>query len=556
MKELEHIQMGGLIDKRIPGIYSLLSKAEVKRGDFVAAVAYLEKSIEIRKTSPRRNKSTLKDCLLRIVPLYGKVGCHEKAVAAYKEVLMLSSDLGKFEDNPGLRYKLGKLCVKAGKVTEAIGLYEEALPVLTASFDENYQDIFKTLFLLGNSYFEKGTYIHDRALGCYKGALAVAAKYDNVDQNERESIMNNMAFIFYSAGDLLASVEFFEKVIDNHVTRCGKSDRSYAIMTNNLANVLLRIGEADSAKAANDEAIRVRREFDGDNYVPAGSFTKKMGSLFLNMDDYDTAFACFQDALQAEEKTSGKESEQTVEIQRQIAKLHTIQKDWSEAKSKYIFVLACYSKSNRKDSEEAMLTMFQLGYISSKLGELRQAIGFYNSGLRICNNEERKATVLNSLGNVYMKQDKFSEALTTYRTSLDLKRVIFGENNKQVSRTLYNLGVVCQKMGDYEQATTYLQGALDANKRARHGDLHPRKVAKTMIDLGKVYYAKKMYVEAKKLFVDAEWTLREVKAPVSDRTIQSARKCLKRLEAREEKNTLKKTGNVSVSGSTSNTSTI
>ena len=82
MKELEQIQMGGLVDKRAPCIYSLLSKAEEKRGDFVAAVAYLEKSIEIRKTSSCRNKSTLKDCLLMIVPLYEKVGCHEKAVAA------------------------------------------------------------------------------------------------------------------------------------------------------------------------------------------------------------------------------------------------------------------------------------------------------------------------------------------------------------------------------------------------------------------------------------------------------------------------------------------
>lgn len=255
MKELEQIQMGGLVDKRAPCIYSLLSKAEVKRGDFVAAVAYLEKSIEIRKTSSCRNKSTLKDCLLMIVPLYEKVGCHEKAVAAYKDVLTLSSDLGILEDNPALRYKLGNLCVKEGKVTEAIGLHEEALSVLTASFDENYQDIFKTLFLLGNIYFEKGTYIHDRALGCYKGALAVAAKYDNVDQNKRESIMNNMAFIFYSAGDVLASVEIFEKVIDIHVKRCGKSDRSYAMMTNNLANALLSIGEVDSAKVANDEAI-------------------------------------------------------------------------------------------------------------------------------------------------------------------------------------------------------------------------------------------------------------------------------------------------------------
>lgn len=41
MKELEQIQMGGLVDKRAPCIYSLLSKAEVKRGDFVAAVAFV-----------------------------------------------------------------------------------------------------------------------------------------------------------------------------------------------------------------------------------------------------------------------------------------------------------------------------------------------------------------------------------------------------------------------------------------------------------------------------------------------------------------------------------
>jgi len=62
-------------------------------------------------------------------------------------------------------------------------------------------------------------------------------------------------------------MEFFEKVIDIHVRRCGKSDRTYAMMTNSLANILLRIGEVDSMKAANDEAMYVRREVGRDNQI-------------------------------------------------------------------------------------------------------------------------------------------------------------------------------------------------------------------------------------------------------------------------------------------------
>ena len=410
---------------------------------------------------------------------------------------------------------------------------------MTCDIEENYDDIFKTLYYLGNIYFNKGKYVYDKALGCYEGALKIASVFTDVNKACLQSAMNNTGFIYFCVGDLCKAAATYTAAIDLCKNTNNDSNyRAFATLNGNLANVLVRLGNYDIARIHHDEASRIKKYLYGDNAEVVG-FSEKIGSLYMDMNDTDTAQECYEEALEAREAELGKDAHEVVEIHKQLAHIYSIKEEWNKAKSTYQNILSIQSRQHGKENKEAMQTMFQLGYVLFKLRQNEVALEWYESGLRICESDEKKGTVLNSMGNVYMKQGKYEEALASYRKSLVLKKIVHGENNKAVSRTLYNIGVVCQKLNNFDEAARSMRHAIEVNKKSNNGDLHPSKVAKTMIDLAKVYYSNRQYPEAKKLFVDAEWCLREVKTPETDKSMQSIKVCLERVEVRLEKNRLR-----------------
>ena len=540
LKELNEIRSQKPSDKRIPTIYRLLATAAIKKDDYEAAAKYMEKAVEFSRTHEKSNDD-LTSSLHKLIQIYGKMKNYERAITVYKELLHHSSDIGQFEENATVRYKLGKLCVLAGKATEAIDLYEEALPVLSSSIDENYHDIFKTLCYLGDIYFDKGKYVYNKALGCYEGAIKISSIFPDVNQNCLETAMNNTGFIYFTLGDLIKSVDVYKAAMTIHKKTNGDSDKGFATLSNNLANVLVRLGEYDTAKKHHDEACRIKTSLFG-NSGEGNGFAQKLGALYMNMEDIDAALKCYNEVLEEREAELGNDASEVVELHKQIAKIYAMKEDWGKAKASYQQIISIQSKTNGSDND---IVMFQLGFALFKSDQYEVALKWYESGLRLCNSDEKRATVFNSIGNVYMKQGKYEEALSFYRKSLDLKKIIHGDNNKAVSRTLHNMGIVCQKLGDLNNAAMYLRAALQANKKSKNGDLHPSKVAKTMIDLGKIYYSEKQYTEAKKLFVDAEWSLREIRTPTDDKSLQTLKLCFQRLEAREEKNRARELSNSS-----------
>ena len=70
------------------------------------------------------------------------------------------------------------------------------------------------------------------------------------------------------------------------------------------------------------------------------------------------------------------------------------------------------------------------------------------------------AATLNNIGNVYMNQGRYAEALKAHEKALRITRAALGDDHPDVAATLNNIGNVYQRQGRYAEALEAYEEAL------------------------------------------------------------------------------------------------
>ncbi|MEC4867887.1 MAG: tetratricopeptide repeat protein, partial [Jaaginema sp. PMC 1078.18] len=118
------------------------------------------------------------------------------------------------------------------------------------------------------------------------------------------------------------------------------------------------------------------------------------------------------------------------------------------------------------------------------LGELQQALDYYNQALsivRAVGDRSGEATTLNNIGVIYSDLGEKQQALDYYNQALLLKRAV-GDKGGEAS-TLSNIGVLYNFLGEKQQALDYLNQALPILRTV--GDKGGE--ASTLSNIGLVY---------------------------------------------------------------------
>eukprot|EP00814_Leptocylindrus_danicus_P018965 CAMPEP_0116003976 /NCGR_PEP_ID=MMETSP0321-20121206/341_1 /TAXON_ID=163516 /ORGANISM="Leptocylindrus danicus var. danicus, Strain B650" /LENGTH=1397 /DNA_ID=CAMNT_0003472217 /DNA_START=122 /DNA_END=4312 /DNA_ORIENTATION=- len=522
-KELVCVRSLCVDDERLPDILKAKATAHVKKNHYDEALECLEELLDfVRKNKPG-DDHLLERTLIKIAPIYGHTKNYEKAISAYSEALQIKlSQKGGIED-PRIRYKVGRLYMMSNKPGLAASLYEEALPLLTANFEKHHRDIFTTLRLLGNIYFDQGTYMFHRALGCYQCALKILKKYPEVRNSTTvESILNNMAFIFYTAGDILKAIETLKEAIKIYEANNGTFNPGYASLRHNLANVFLKIGDHEEAKVAYNEAFTVKIQLMrlvGDDTILLNPLDN-MGATYVRLRDYERALECYEGMRAIRESELGKHSLQVCDIHREIALVHCHMENYGKAKASYKRVLKILVKKLGYSHEDVMDILYRLGLVLFKNEEYDAALKLYDTTMQSkTTSEAKRAVILNRIANVFMKKGEYEVALNYYQLSLDMKNKTVGNNHKSVARTLYNIGLVCHREGLIDEASDYLRAALDIDRRSP-GNIHPMKIARTMVSVGKAYFIKGNFSDASSLFREVEHLLLLINIPSDDETLK------------------------------------
>ncbi len=111
-------------------------------------------------------------------------------------------------------------------------------------------------------------------------------------------------------------------------------------------------------------------------------------------------------------------------------------------------------------------TLNNIGMVYSKLGELQKSLEYFGESLqlkRAVEDRRGEANTLNNIAVAYSQLGELQESLENHFQALSLKRAIGDKRGEAI--TLGNIGVVYSKLGEGQKALEYYQQAL-ASRRA------------------------------------------------------------------------------------------
>ncbi|CAF4593207.1 unnamed protein product [Rotaria sp. Silwood2] len=121
----------------------------------------------------------------------------------------------------------------------------------------------------------------------------------------------------------------------------------------------------------------------------------------------------------------------------------------------------------------------KLGWAYDDMGEYSEALSSYERSLEIKKialppNHLSLAGSYNNIGAVYDNMGEYSKALSSYEQSLEIKKIALPPNHPDLATSYNNIGMVYNNMGEYSKALTYYEKALDIDRKAlppNHPDL-------------------------------------------------------------------------------------
>lgn len=139
---------------------------------------------------------------------------------------------------------------------------------------------------------------------------------------------------------------------------------------------------------------------------------------------------------------------------------------------------ASYLALREKDTLQYVRAEYALGFLYRKSSRYREAIDHYENALNITKNNlddpelyRRYVATLNGLGLSHYFLDHLDKALQYHFKSLDER--LKGDDYAAISIAQNNIGLVFNKMSNYQQAIEYFTAAMDNKIAAGQADVEP-----------------------------------------------------------------------------------
>ncbi len=165
-------------------------------------------------------------------------------------------------------------------------------------------------------------------------------------------------------------------------------------------------------------------------------------------------------------------------------------------KAQQVFEVILDRTTNEEEKGEIY---YYLGWIKMDQGKYTEAITDYEKSLEIRQktlppNHPNLATSYNNIGRVYDDMGEYSKALSYYEKALEIKQKTLPPNHPNLATSYNNIGRVYDDMGEYSKALSYYEKALEIKQKTLPAN-HPS-LATSYSNIGVVYYNMGEYSKA------------------------------------------------------------
>jgi tetratricopeptide (TPR) repeat protein len=165
-------------------------------------------------------------------------------------------------------------------------------------------------------------------------------------------------------------------------------------------------------------------------------------------------------------------------------------------KAQQVFEMILDQTTDEKEKGEIY---YYLGWIKYDQGKYTEAITYYEKSLEIRQktlpaNHLNLAGSYNNIGIVYNNMGEYSKALSSHETALEIRQKTLPANHPDLATFYNNIGEVYRNMGEYSKTLSYYEKALEIDQKTLPAN-HPS-LATSYNNIGGVYYNMGEYSKA------------------------------------------------------------
>ena len=276
------------------------------------------------------------------------------------------------------------------------------------------------------------------------------------------SIQFELGSLYEQTGQIAKAQEHFERVV--------QLDPKYVDGLTALGRVAIQRGDPQASLKPLSDALTLAIQLNND--VARGNLLQAMGIAYKRLGRPKDALKNYQDAYEIRRQLGQKlgmarSLTEIAGIQDQLGSPNDAVKSYNEALK---------LKREVGDRSGTATTLVGLGaLLNDSLGRPDEALPLLREALDIARNDGNRTTeslALNNIGAAYLSKGQYSDAQTYFERALELREQ--SKVGRDIADTLHNLGETLNKMGKYRSVDLTLparaRAAAVGRRQAQRGD--------------------------------------------------------------------------------------
>lgn len=362
------------------GLFEVSDPGE-NRGNTITAREILDRGAERIKSELSGQPLTMARLLDTMGQVYMALGLYDQALPLLQQAVGIRrAELDS--QHPDLAQSLhsqGTLHHHRNELDQAEPLYLEALEIREAGLGGNHIDVGRSLNHLASLYRGKGFYRQAEPL--FERSLAIVEQTLGPDHPEVGTILNNLAALYRIRGDYGKAEPLYRRDLEICEKSLGPDHPDVATSLNNLGTLYRNTGQYDRSEPLLLRSLAIDEAVLGEDHPGVAIPLCNLGILRREQGDLQEAENLFRRALDIFITTFGSDNRRVLQAETMLAGALTDQKKFQEARQLFAQALEKGRVLQRKAPDsprvQGMVAEILIGF-----GLLQQALGDQDTAQR------------------------------------------------------------------------------------------------------------------------------------------------------------------------------
>jgi serine/threonine-protein kinase len=437
---------------------------------------------------------------------YRGLGLYDRAVSLHwKARAVREAALGADHlDTLISRIHLANADAEAGRLTEAIALFEATLELLEAKLGPDHLHTLASRNNLANAYQAAGRWTE--AIALHEATLELTATKLGPDHPDTLAGLSNLAAAYYHAGRLSEAIPRFEATTKLREARLGPDHPDTLTSRDNLASAYADAGRLAEAIALHQSTLQRLESKLGPDHPDTLTSRNNLAGAYAEAGRLTEAIALFETTLRLREAKVGPDHPDTLISRNNLALAFAEAGRTAEAIALHEGTLKLYESKLGPDHPDTLTSRYNLASAYDDAGRLAEAIALLEGTVqrmevKLGPDHPRTLDGRSNLASAYAEAGRLTEAIALFEATLELLEVKLGPDHLHTLSCRGALASAHESLSRWVEAERLRRDVLARRRKIDKPD-NPL-LADALALLGRNLLEQSRWSEAESLFREA-----------------------------------------------------